>query len=49
VLWSQIEALEDVERAFVHVDYLARDTPEHKVERELLRKRNTRMLTSSSA
>ena len=34
---SQIEALEDVERAFVHVDYRARDTPEHKVERGLLR------------
>lgn len=27
----QIEALEEVERAFVHVDYAARDMPEHKV------------------
>ena len=33
---TQIEALEDVERAFVHVDYQQRDEPEHKVERSLL-------------
>ena len=28
---SQIEALEEVERAFVHVDYASRELPEHKV------------------
>lgn len=33
---TQIEELEEVERAFVHVDYQQRDAPEHKVERELL-------------
>ena len=27
----QIEALEEVERAFVHVDYASRELPEHKV------------------
>lgn len=32
----QIEAMDKVERAFVHVDYLQRDVPEHKVERTLL-------------
>jgi hypothetical protein len=32
----QVEALEQVERAFVHVDYQRRDLPEHKVERALL-------------
>lgn len=32
----QLEALEEVERAFVHVDYSKRDEPEHKVERNLL-------------
>ena len=26
----QIEALDDVERAFVHVDYAPRELPEHK-------------------
>lgn len=31
----QIEALDDVERCFVHVDYQTRDEPEHKVERGL--------------
>ena len=35
-LQHKIEELEEVERAFVHVDYLTRDAPEHKVERELL-------------
>ena len=34
-LQHKIEALEEVERAFVHIDYQNRDTPEHKVEREL--------------
>ena len=32
----QVEALDEVERAFVHVDYETRDEPEHKVERNLL-------------
>ena len=32
----QLEALDEVERAFVHVDYTKRDEPEHKVERNLL-------------
>ncbi len=32
----QLEALEEVERAFVHVDYTKRDEPEHKVERNLM-------------
>lgn len=35
-LQHKIEELEEVERAFVHVDYLSRDAPEHKVERQLL-------------
>jgi cation diffusion facilitator family transporter len=35
-LQHKIEALEDVERAFIHVDYRSRDLPEHKVERMLL-------------
>lgn len=37
VLWSnvQLEAMEEVERAFVHVDYKSRDVPEHKVERQM--------------
>ncbi|KAK9817796.1 hypothetical protein WJX72_002302 [[Myrmecia] bisecta] len=35
-LQHKIEALEEVERAFVHVDYQERDEPEHKVERTLL-------------
>ena len=30
-----MEALDEVERAFVHVDYKQRDEPEHKVERNL--------------
>lgn len=34
-LQHKIEALEDVERCFVHVDYQTRDEPEHKVERGL--------------
>ena len=33
----QVEALSEVERAFVHVDYQQRLDPEHKVERALLR------------
>ncbi len=35
-LQHKIESLEDVERAFVHVDHLLRDGLEHKVERELV-------------
>lgn len=34
-LQHKIEALGDVERCFVHVDYQTRDEPEHKVERGL--------------
>ena len=30
-----MEALDEVERAFVHVDYEQRDEPEHKIERNL--------------
>ena len=32
----QIEALEEVERAFVHVDYASRELPEHKVSSSAL-------------
>jgi len=35
-LQDAVEAMHEVERAFVHVDYLSRCYPEHKVERELL-------------
>lgn len=35
-LLLQLEALDEVERAFVHVDYTRRDEPEHKVERNML-------------
>ena len=34
-LQHHIESLAKCERAFVHVDYAFRDTPEHKVERKL--------------
>ncbi|BDA45866.1 Metal tolerance protein 9 [Coccomyxa sp. Obi] len=34
-LQQKIEAMEDVERAFVHVDYKSRDVPLHKVERQM--------------
>lgn len=34
-LQHKIEALEEVERCFVHIDYQNRDTPEHRTEREL--------------
>jgi hypothetical protein len=36
-LQHKIESLEEVERAFVHVDYLTRDGLEHKIERELVK------------
>ena len=36
-LQHKIERLEDVERAFVHIDHQGRDGLEHKVERELVR------------
>lgn len=36
---DQVEAFEEVERAFVHVDYLRRDEPEHKVDYNLLHQR----------
>lgn len=35
-LQHKIERLDEVERAFVHVDHLGRDGLEHKVERELV-------------
>lgn len=35
-LQHKIEGLEEVERAFVHIDYQTRDGLEHKVERELM-------------
>ncbi|MEW5319854.1 MAG: hypothetical protein WDW38_010975 [Sanguina aurantia] len=34
-LQHKLEALDEVERAFVHCDYQHRDEPEHKVERRL--------------
>lgn len=34
-LMHKVERLEEVERAFVHVDYLHREAPEHKTERRL--------------
>lgn len=36
ILQHKLEALDEVERAFVHVDYTRRDEPEHKVERNML-------------
>ncbi|GIL81739.1 hypothetical protein Vretimale_1328 [Volvox reticuliferus] len=36
-LQHKLEAIETVERAFVHVDYEQRDLEEHKVERNLKR------------
>lgn len=30
ILKLQVEAIEDVERCFVHVDFQTRDEPEHK-------------------
>jgi len=36
-LQHKVEAHDEVERAFVHVDYQCRDEPEHKVERMLER------------
>lgn len=41
-LQHKIEARDDVERAFVHVDYQPRNLPEHKVERTLLLKHSER-------
>ncbi|CAK0784774.1 hypothetical protein CVIRNUC_007978 [Coccomyxa viridis] len=35
-LQHKVEGFDEVERAFVHVDYERRDEPEHKVERNLL-------------
>ena len=37
-LQDTIEAMREVERAFVHVDYVTRRYPEHKTERELLKR-----------
>jgi divalent metal cation (Fe/Co/Zn/Cd) transporter len=39
-LQHKIEAMNEVERAFVHTDYSKRDIPEHKVERLLLSSKN---------
>ena len=36
-----------MERAFVHVDYLPRELPEHKVERDLLTSVRQRAQASS--
>lgn len=36
-LQHRIEFLDDVERAFVHVDHQLRDGLEHKVERQLVK------------
>lgn len=41
-LQHKLEALEDVERAFVHVDYEKRSWPEHKVERTLMERQAAR-------
>ena len=30
---TQVEALEEVERCFVHIDFQIREEPEHKVRR----------------
>lgn len=35
-LQDAVEALDEVERAFVHVDYASRHYPEHKTERQLM-------------
>jgi len=45
-LQHKIEELDDVERAFVHVDHLIRDGLEHKVERKLVT--GTQLLTQGS-
>ncbi|QDZ20221.1 cation efflux protein [Chloropicon primus] len=41
-LQHKIEALDEVERAFVHIDYQNRETPEHRTERELTRTSSAR-------
>lgn len=40
-LQHKIEGLEDVERAFVHVDHEKRDGLEHKIERQLVQSQST--------
>mmetsp|Transcript_16043 Transcript_16043/g.23813 ORF Transcript_16043/g.23813 Transcript_16043/m.23813 type:complete len:333 (-) Transcript_16043:20-1018(-) len=47
-LQHKIELLEEVERAFVHVDYEKRHYPEHKVERRLLEAKISHSLNSVS-
>jgi hypothetical protein len=42
-LQHKIEAIVDVERAFVHVDHQERDGLEHKVERELVRSNSNKV------
>eukprot|EP00891_Asterochloris_glomerata_P002818 jgi/Astpho2/2818/e_gw1.00050.161.1_t len=44
-LQHKLEALEEVERSFVHIDYSKRAEPEHKVERNLLGHRNPQQVT----
>jgi len=50
-LQHKIEELDDVERCFVHIDYLPRDQsiPEHKVERELLLALGSASLSAATA
>jgi len=48
-LQHKIESLEDVERAFVHVDHEMRDGLEHKIERNLVNDLRARAMSSDSA
>ena len=47
-LQHKIEELDDIERAFVHVDYQARDGLEHKIERNLHLDENNNSVRASS-
>ncbi|KAK9799415.1 hypothetical protein WJX73_005545 [Symbiochloris irregularis] len=42
-LQHKVEAFEEVERAFVHVDYLKRDEPEHKLDYNMFHNRSNLM------
>ncbi|PSC72281.1 CDF membrane [Micractinium conductrix] len=48
-LQHKLEALDQVERAFVHVDYQRRHLPEHKVERNLLARLQERQARRGAA
>jgi cation diffusion facilitator family transporter len=48
-LQHKIESMDDVERAFVHVDHQLRDGLEHKVERQLVRGGDTDNILIASA